>query len=919
MDSVEDSPGDDGGRRSQKSDFDILGKLGSGSYGVVYKVLRKQDQNTYVIKSVRIAELSPAEQDEAINEVSLLARLDSQHVVRYFDSFLEAGTLYIVMEFCNQGDLQGMIKRYKEKGESSLPEKRIWSIFIQIVLGLHYIHRQRVLHRDMKSANVFLSKDPGGNHVVKIGDLGVAKALGTTTAFAHTVVGTPYYLSPELCEDKPYNAKSDIWALGVVLYECCALTFPFTALNQCALVLKIVKDKPDEIPSGVVCDELVKLTKRLLNKNPERRPDLNQILSLRRIQGFMETHGLDLPPGVEKIGAQDPHPKRGRGVAHSPDTGRSRPHRRNSSPEGSGVGQEGADAASTRRSGAPRPSKQLEPRRQTGSEGVDSSKGGGNLRGNRVRGGGQQRVISKKAAKPVGVVRVMKAPDASKKSVKSNHHHYDEIAESVDDLNEDQHLETHCSSPNRLNKGQNAHSVPNMPKNRVKPSLRDLEQAVAETSLDGEGATLRSGLRHSLDYTTDKHAVLYEQQQGSYSSRSHRKEQDDAECDGTIRSHHSKYNQRTGSNGEEEEDEMHNHREITCITSMYDSQGEEEEGDEERDAVTNKPHEITYITNMYDSQVEEEEGEGYSSLEENNGPAKLRSSSLYVFQEGGWSGTGKGTQWRVRDPHSEAELEYSHDPSVIQEGNEDDANMSTLGWSRKMRDPPVTQQLETEYLNSQNAAVLAREVSLEEEGDYETERANKRQQRSLQALQSKRNVIAAFDNYQKELALMIERQRAECLTALNPEDFQELYDIFSQQSKLGKSLTLTQEGEGPDYQQLVLNKCGGDMFAAWEVLYSIQKLLGMESAFEEATSAQQNSNFDSLGAEEIDEEYEEDSAHSDSEKELYYSDVHRNGSDTISRNATIIVSPGKPAVTRDGEIYRPHTKTRASVPRQPHF
>ena len=102
-------------------------------------------------------------------------------------------------------------------------------IFLSSTSGLHYLHGKKILHRDLKAANVFLMKDRDHPFfLVKIGDLGVAKLLDTSTAFAQTIVGTPYYLSPELCADQPYRDKSDCWALGVLLYE--VQSYP---LNTC--------------------------------------------------------------------------------------------------------------------------------------------------------------------------------------------------------------------------------------------------------------------------------------------------------------------------------------------------------------------------------------------------------------------------------------------------------------------------------------------------------------------------------------------------------------------------------------------------------------------------------------------------------------------------------------------------------------
>ena len=107
-------------------------------------------------------------------------------------------------------------------------------------LGLQYLHANRILHRDIKTINMFLAK----GDCIKIGDLGVAKELNATNNMAKTIVGTPYYLSPELCEEKPYNNKSDIWSLGCVLYELCTLRHPFEATNQGCLLY--TSDAADE-------------------------------------------------------------------------------------------------------------------------------------------------------------------------------------------------------------------------------------------------------------------------------------------------------------------------------------------------------------------------------------------------------------------------------------------------------------------------------------------------------------------------------------------------------------------------------------------------------------------------------------------------------------------------------------------------
>ena len=142
------------------SDFQRLGKIGSGSFGTVYLALRHRDNQNYVLKNISIGELSHKEQLEAINEVKLLASITSVYVVKYFDSFVEEDTLHIVMEYCDKGDLKGLLKREKKKDRIALENDKTWSLFVQIALGLYDIHKQKVLHRDMKTANVFLQSNP---------------------------------------------------------------------------------------------------------------------------------------------------------------------------------------------------------------------------------------------------------------------------------------------------------------------------------------------------------------------------------------------------------------------------------------------------------------------------------------------------------------------------------------------------------------------------------------------------------------------------------------------------------------------------------------------------------------------------------------------------------------------------------------
>ncbi|OMJ76603.1 hypothetical protein SteCoe_24013 [Stentor coeruleus] len=275
--------------KSTLKDYEVLNKLGQGSFGTVFKVRRKADKNFYVMKTINISQMGKRGQQEAINEVKILASLDNPYIVKYFDSFIENKTLHIIMEYCDKGDLSQAIRSQMGR---LITENKIWKYFIQMCLGLEYIHGRKILHRDIKSLNVFLVRDD----VVRIGDLGVAKVLANTAAFAHTMVGTPYYLSPELCEEKPYNVKSDVWAMGCVLYELCTLKNPFDALNQAALLLKIIKGCYIPVSTNYSA-ELREIVDQTLCKDYRKRPTISGILSRPNLKERAISLNILIPPG----------------------------------------------------------------------------------------------------------------------------------------------------------------------------------------------------------------------------------------------------------------------------------------------------------------------------------------------------------------------------------------------------------------------------------------------------------------------------------------------------------------------------------------------------------------------------------------------------------------------------------------------
>ncbi|CDW72959.1 protein kinase domain containing protein [Stylonychia lemnae] len=249
--------------------------LGDGAYSQVYKVKRIQDGQIYALKKVRLNHLSEKERENAINEVRILASIKHVNVISYKEAFIEPTTqsLCIVMEFADNGDLFQKITENQAAG-ATYNEQDIWKIFIQIVRGLRALHDLNIMHRDLKSANVFLNKDL----TVKLGDMNVSK-IANGKGLNYTQTGTPYYASPEVWKDEPYDQKSDIWSLGCVLYEMIALRPPFQANDMNGLYKRVIRGQYQKLPKQYSA-ELANMVSLLLQVNPQNRPDSQKITQL---------------------------------------------------------------------------------------------------------------------------------------------------------------------------------------------------------------------------------------------------------------------------------------------------------------------------------------------------------------------------------------------------------------------------------------------------------------------------------------------------------------------------------------------------------------------------------------------------------------------------------------------------------------
>ena len=252
--------------------FEILEKLGEGAYSVVYKVKRKEDSNIYALKKVKLKGLSDKEKQNALNEVRILASVKSPFVISYKEAFIEeeSEVLCIVMEYADKGDLYQKIVHLKKIG-CLIEEIDAWKIFIQMVRGLKSLHDLKILHRDLKSANIFLFSDG----TAKIGDLNVSKVA--QKGLGYTQTGTPYYASPEVWNENPYDNKSDIWSLGCVTYEMLTLHPPFRAKNMEELYNRVIKGQFKKI-GNKYSDDMNEIIAYLLKVNPRDRPNCDEIL-----------------------------------------------------------------------------------------------------------------------------------------------------------------------------------------------------------------------------------------------------------------------------------------------------------------------------------------------------------------------------------------------------------------------------------------------------------------------------------------------------------------------------------------------------------------------------------------------------------------------------------------------------------------
>ncbi|XP_030375945.1 serine/threonine-protein kinase ULK3 [Scaptodrosophila lebanonensis] len=247
------------------TDFDILEKLGVGSYATVYKARHKKQRSYHAIKYVEMSTLSQSSRENLITEIRLLRDLKHKYIVTLQDFFWDDKNIYIVLEYCNAGSLSAFIRTKK-----ALPEPTVRYFLRQLAAAVQYMRANDVCHFDLKPQNLLLTRS-SHNVSLKVADFGFAQHL-KLGEINQQLKGSPLYMAPEIVRKHQYDARADLWSIGVILYECLFGKAPYSSKTIEELLLRIRSAEPIKLPPNAsISNECHDLLRRLLAHEPAER------------------------------------------------------------------------------------------------------------------------------------------------------------------------------------------------------------------------------------------------------------------------------------------------------------------------------------------------------------------------------------------------------------------------------------------------------------------------------------------------------------------------------------------------------------------------------------------------------------------------------------------------------------------------
>ena len=275
--------------------FDILYQIGKGSYGSVYKSIHKESRKVVAIKQVPI----DADLQDMIKEISIMQQCDSPYVVKYYGSYFKGTDLWIVMEFCGAGSVLDIMKllgkdatNLTKRQVKTFNEEQIATILYDTLRGLEYLHLRKKIHRDIKAGNILLNSE--GN--AKLADFGVAAQLTNTMAKRNTVIGTPFWMAPEVIQDIGYDCVADIWSLGITALEMAEGKVPYIDIHPMRAMFKIPSNPPPSFNEpDKWSSEFIDFVSQCLVKNPQKRATASELLKDEFILNMAKSSDILIP------------------------------------------------------------------------------------------------------------------------------------------------------------------------------------------------------------------------------------------------------------------------------------------------------------------------------------------------------------------------------------------------------------------------------------------------------------------------------------------------------------------------------------------------------------------------------------------------------------------------------------------------